>query len=210
MHDPPSSTNPIQRHVLLYFLYWIWLTAACKVNCPSGTWKLYSILRLSRMWGILWKDDHQLCLHRNRINIHRVVQVVPVFIFFFIYTRAELYCDGERSWVETLRVKNYDLFRTVTASIKLNVLAPHLPPKPAPRSALRAITEGQSEIEKSIWRRLAWMHLQAAVMTADSFLQLLAQSHSNLISVSKRAVLSRRRSSVKGAACLPGHSVTLS
>lgn len=122
--------NPIQRHVLLYFLYWLWLTAACKVNCPSGTWKLYSILRLSRMWGILWKDDHQLCLHRNRINIHRVVQVVPVFIFFFIYTRAELYCDGERSWVETLRVKNYDLFRTVTASIKLNVLAP--PPQASP------------------------------------------------------------------------------
>lgn len=125
-------------------------------------------------------------------------------LFIFLYeSRAVLRQQGER--VETLRVKNYNLFRTVTASIKLNVLAPL---KPAPRRALRAITEGQSEIEKSIWRRLAWMHLQAAVMTADSFLQLLAQSHSNLISVSKRAVLSRRRCSIKGAVCLPGHSVT--
>lgn len=74
-------------------------------------------------------------------------------------------------------VKNYNLFHTVTVSIKLSVF-----PQTASRRALRAITAGQSEIEKSIWRRLAWMHLQAAVMTADSFLQLLVQSHSNLFS----------------------------
>lgn len=41
-------------------------------------------------------------------------------------------------------------------------------------------TESQSEIEKSMWRRLAWMHLQALLMTADSFLQPLLQSQSNI------------------------------
>lgn len=53
-------------------------------------------------------------------------------------------------------------------------------PTTASHWAIRAITQGQSEIEKSIWRRLAGMHLQAAVMTADSFLQLLVQSQSKL------------------------------
>lgn len=31
-----------------------------------------------------------------------------------------------------------------------------------------------------MWRRLAWMHLQALLMTADSFLQPLLQSQSNI------------------------------
>lgn len=70
-------------------------------------------------------------------------------------------------------VQNYYLFQSVTASIKLSVFPPDQPVAP-----LRAITEGQSEIEKLIWRRL--VHLQSALMTAASFLQLLAQSHGNL------------------------------
>lgn len=103
------------------------------------------------------------------------------------------------------RVKNYYLFHSVTASIKLSIFT-----QPASRSALREITEGQSEIEKSIWRRLAWMHLQAALMTADSFLQLLVQSHSNLFfhgALSKRAALFCRACSIKCAVCLSGHSM---
>lgn len=80
------------------------------------------------------------------------------------------------------RVKNYYLFHSVTASIKLSVFPPSSLSQGSQgrKEKKEKKTEGQSEIEKSMWRRLAWMHLQVVLMTADSFLQLRLQSHSNI------------------------------
>lgn len=62
-----------------------------------------------------------------------------------------------------------------------------------------------------MWRRLAWMHLQVVLMTADSFLLLRLQSHSNIFfnfiylffcgTLSKRAALFCWARSIKSTVC---------
>lgn len=93
------------------------------------------------------------------------------------YMRVWMRCMQREARDKMFRVANSNLFHALTVSIKLSVFSP---PSASLAGPLRAITEVQSGIAKSIWRRLAWMHLQAAVMTADSFLRLLlVQSHGN-------------------------------
>lgn len=93
---------------------------------------------------------------------------------------------------------DHHLFHSVTPSIRRTPT----PPKRASHGAPRKKREGwvlegesQSEIEKSMWRRLAWMHLQALLMTADSFLQPRLQSQSsNFIFFSSCAALGQKSS----------------
>lgn len=116
----------------------------------------FSLLYLSRMYR---------SVNQRRREKRWASSCCFLFIYYCIYCRLE---KTERPvWK----------LQAMTASIKL--CAVPLPPASLSLWVLRAMTEGPSEITKSIWRRLAQMHLQAAMMIADSFLRLLVQSHCN-------------------------------
>lgn len=105
-------------------------------------------------------------------QLHKYKQSSGCCACILLYMRAEQYCNSERS---KIRCRGWKI---ITCFIPWQ----HQLSSAPPRWPLVGLS-GQSEIEKSIRRRLSWMHLQAAVMTADSFLQLLVQSHSNPFSV---------------------------
>ncbi len=67
-----------------FCVYYYWLLSVSQ-NAPVG--RQSSTPRLSRMWGILWKNNHQLCLRLCR-NINRVVDIVPCI--FLIWEQSSI------------------------------------------------------------------------------------------------------------------------
>lgn len=194
----PQLSTPLihlpSNWISLVWYFALFLTTDYTPNRSSGVVKFWGWVENVEFYG----DAAPNCVIRHHIR-YKQMDVFASASFFYLMT-AEQYCTNRR-----IKCTGWKIITPfIVWQHQLCSVPPPRTHPPALR-ALRAISEGQSEIEKSIWRQLAWLHSQAALMTADSPLQLLVQSYSNSFlcgAVSNRSVLFRRACSIKCASSL--------